>query len=255
MSEVLTAPGLPPGREILRVAGPRIARDTLCPLGAFYLGYKLIGLGAGIGMASAAGLIVAGLARREGRPGLIAAIAVTFIVARGVAGLVGGTATAYLAGDVVLDALLASAFLGSLAYGKPLAAAFAAEIFPVPDEAREHEGYMDVFRVLTLIWGVFFVVGGWVRLGMLFTGNVDLYVLVSAISEVFLLGLMAWSARFSIQAYRTAFESAPASAGDELDPEAVRVLWVGRVGPRAVLRPGPGLAGVAPAVLEARAVR
>src|SRR4051794_23811818 len=211
MEAVTTAVGLPPGREILRIAGPRIARDALCPLAAFYAGYKLIGLGAGIAAASVVGLTVAALARREGRPGLIAAIAVIFVVARGTAGLVGGTATAYLAGDVVMDTLLAGLFLGSLAVGKPLAAAFAAEIFPVPDEAREHEGYMDVFRFLTLVWGLFFVVRGCVRLGMLFTGNVDLYVLVSAISEVFLLGLMAWSARFSIQAYRTAFET-PAPA-------------------------------------------
>jgi uncharacterized membrane protein len=208
MSEVLTAPGLPPGREILRVAGPRIARDALCPLAAFYLGYKLIGLGAGIAFASVVGLSVAALARREGRPGLIAAIAVVFIVAPGTPGLVGGTATAYLAGDVVMDTLLAGAFLGSLALGKPLAGAFAAEIFPVPDEAREHEGYMDVFRFLTLVWGVFFVVRGCVRLVMLIVGSVDAYVLVSAASELCLLGLLAWSAAYSIRAYRTAFEAA-----------------------------------------------
>jgi intracellular septation protein A len=201
----MTPTGLPPGREILKVAGPRIARDALCPLAAFYAGYKLIGLGAGIALATVVGLGVAVLARREGRPGLIAAIAVTFVLARGTAGLVGGTATAYLAGDVVMDALLTAAFLGSLAVGKPLAGAFAAEIFPVPDEARSHEGYMDVFRMLTLVWGCFFVIRGLIRLGMLFTGSVDLYVLVSAVSEVFLLGLLAWSAAFSIRAYRTAF--------------------------------------------------
>src|SRR3954453_20707728 len=210
MTEVIAATGLPPGREILRVAGPRIARDALCPLAAFYLGYKLVGLGAGIAADTVVGLGVAALARREGRPGLIAAIAVTFVVMRGVAGLGGGTATASLAGDGVMDTLLASLFLGSLAFGRPIAEFFAEEVFPVPDDAKEHEGYMDVFRVLTLIWGVFFVIRGLIRLRMLFTGNVDLYVLVSAISEVLLLGLLAWSARFSIQAYRTAFEGATA---------------------------------------------
>ena len=208
MTEVMAATGLPPGREILRVAGPRIARDVLCPLAAFYLGYKLIGLGAGIAFATVVGLTVATLARREGRPGLIAAIAIIFIVGRGIAGLVGGTATAYLAGDVVMDTLLASAFLGSLAIGKPLAAAFAEEIFPVPDDAREHEGFMDVFRLLTIVWGVFFVVRGCVRLVVLITGTVDIYVAVSAASELCLLALLAWSARFSIRAYREAFEPA-----------------------------------------------
>src|SRR3954465_12312458 len=98
MTEVMAVTGLPPGREILRIAGPRIARDALCPLASFYLGYKLIGLGAGIAFATVVGLGVAALARREGRPGLIAAIAVTFVVMRGVAGLVGGTAAAALAG-------------------------------------------------------------------------------------------------------------------------------------------------------------
>ena len=65
MTEVMAATGLPPGREILRVAGPRIARDALCPLAAFYLGYKLIGLGAGIAFATVVGLGVAALARRR----------------------------------------------------------------------------------------------------------------------------------------------------------------------------------------------
>src|SRR4051794_22582016 len=41
---------------------------------------------------------------------------------------------------------------------------------------------------------------------------------------------------------------------DELDPEAVRVLEVRRVGARPVLRPRPGLPDVAAPVLEARAV-
>src|SRR3954468_12086620 len=185
----MTPTGLPPGREILRVAGPRIARDVLCPLAAFYLGYKLIGLGAGIAFATVVGLTVAAIARQpEGRPGLIAAIAVIFIVARGIAGLVGGTATVSLAVDIVMDALLASAFLGSLRFGKePLSAAFAEEIFPVPDDAREHEGFMDVFRRLTIVWGVFFVVRGCVRLVVLATGTVDVYVAVSAASELLLL--------------------------------------------------------------------
>src|SRR3954463_2203123 len=132
MAEVMAAPSITPGREALRVAGPNAARGCVCPLAAFYLGLKLIGLGAGIAFATVVGLTVAALARRrEGRPGLIAAIAVIFIVARGIAGLVGGTAPGSLAGDIVMDPLLASAFLGSLAYGKPLASAFAAEIFPV----------------------------------------------------------------------------------------------------------------------------
>lgn len=214
MTEVMAATGLPPGREILRVAGPRIARDVLCPLAAFYLGYKLIGLGAGIAFATVVGLSVAALARRrEGRPGLIAAIAVIFILARGIAGLVGGSATAYLAGDVVMDTLLASAFLGSLRFAKePLAAAFAEEIFPVPDDAREHEGFMEVFRRLTVIWGVFFVVRGCIRLAVLLSGTVDVYVAVSAGSELFLLALMGWSARYSIRAYRENFETVPAGA-------------------------------------------
>jgi intracellular septation protein A len=221
MSEVMAATALPPGREILRVAGPRIARDVLCPLAAFYLGYKLIGLGAGIAFATVVGLTVAALARRrEGRPGLIAAIAVVFIVARGVAGLVGGSATAYLAGDVVMDTLLASAFLGSLRFAKePLAAAFAEEIFPVPDDARDHDGFMTTFRFLTLVWGLFFVVRGCVRVVVLATGTVDVYVAVSAGSELLLLALMGWSARYSIRAYREAFEAE--AAGDAVAPPAV----------------------------------
>jgi uncharacterized membrane protein len=216
VAEVITQTGLPPGREILRIAGPRIARDILGPLAAFYLGYKLIGFGAGIAFASVVGLCVAGLARREGRPGLIAAIAVTFICARAIAGGVSGSTTAYLAGDVVLEVILAAVFLGSLVLGRPVAAEFASEVYPVPDDAREHEGYMGVFTLLTAVWGVFFLCLATLRLIVLLTGSVDRYVLVAACFALAQLGLLAWSARYSIRAYREAFEL---EAETEPEPE------------------------------------
>ena len=196
---------LPQGRALLRVAGPRILRDALGPLLVFYALYKSVGTAAGIAGASLAGLGAAALARREGRPGLIAGTAVVFIVVRAVAGLVGDSAQAYLAGDVVMDALLATAFLGSLAAGRPLAAAFAADIHPVPDDARGTDGEREVFTRLTLVWAAFFVVRGAVRGWVLLSGTVDAYVAVAVAFDVVLLGLLAWSAAYALRAYRLAF--------------------------------------------------
>ncbi|MEA2152737.1 MAG: hypothetical protein QOI18_970, partial [Solirubrobacteraceae bacterium] len=62
-------------RAVVRRAGPRLVRDGFGPLAVFFLGWKLIGLTAGIAMAVLFGLSVFVHERRQGRPAMVVRLA------------------------------------------------------------------------------------------------------------------------------------------------------------------------------------
>jgi uncharacterized membrane protein len=201
------------GRAVLRTAGPRLLREALGPVLVFYALYKTLGTVPAVLGASAVGLGAAAWARREGRPGLVAGTAVVFVIVRAAAGLIGDSAKAYLAGDVVMDALLGTAFLASLLRGRPLSLVFAEDISPVPEDARGTDGERRVFRRLTLVWGLFFLARGTLRLYVLLSGSVDRYVLITVLLDLVFLGMIAGSVAYALRAYRLQL------AGVGLQPE------------------------------------
>jgi intracellular septation protein A len=198
---VAEAPPTP--RSLLREAAPRMLRDTLGPLVAFYVGWKVVGLAVGVLAALVAGLGALWLARREGRPGAFVRVVLAIVVVRAVVGLIGHSTTVYLAQDAAIDVALGSVFLGSLALGRPVAVAFAADVYSFPDDVRDADIFVRVFARITLVWGVGFMLRAVARLAVLLTGSVDRYVVFAAIIDVpFLLGLLAWSIRYSVRAFR-----------------------------------------------------
>jgi intracellular septation protein A len=193
----------PTARTLLRVAVPRMLRDTLGPLAAFYLGWKLVGLAVGVVAALAVGLVALWLARREGRPGAFVRVVLLILLFRAAVGLFGHSTTLYLAQDATIDVVLGSAFLGSLALGKPLAMAFAADVYTFDEDVRDEEEFRAVFVRITLVWGVAFLLRAAARLAVLLTGSVDRYVAFAVIVDVgFLVGLLTWSVRYSVRAFR-----------------------------------------------------
>src|SRR5204862_4745173 len=102
----------PTPRAVLRVAAPRMLRDTLGPLAAFYVLWKTVGLAAGVLGALAVGLVALYFARREGRPGAFVRVVLAIVLFRAAVGLIGHSTTIYLAQDAVIDVALGSAFLG-----------------------------------------------------------------------------------------------------------------------------------------------
>ena len=193
----------PTPRALLRVAGPRMLRDTLGPLVAFYALWKTVGLAAGVLAALAVGLAALWFARREGRPGAFVRVVLAIVVVRAIVGLIGHSTTLYLAQDAAIDVALGSVFLGSLALGRPVAVAFAADVYSFTDDIRSSEVFVGVFTRITLVWGVAFLLRAAARLAVLLTGSVDRYVAFAAIIDVpFLLGLLAWSIRYSVRTFR-----------------------------------------------------
>lgn len=189
---------------IMRRAGPRLVRDAFGPLAIFYAGWKLIGLSAGIGMAVLFGVTVYVHERRNERPAMIVRVALFFVLIRAVVGFSSGSARVYLAQELAIDTLIGCAVLWLLARGRPLAAVFAREIYPLPAELRESDTFAHAMRTITAVWGVYFLARALVRLAALLTLSTDRYVLVAALSDApFLLAILAWSVHHTAGAFRS----------------------------------------------------
>jgi intracellular septation protein A len=201
-------------RAIVRRSAPRVLRDGLGPLVSFFIVWKLTGLVVvGIAAATAFAAAVYRHERRLGRPALIVRVAFVLVMIRAVVGLSSGSARVYLGQEAVIDAMLGITVLWSLRFRRPLAAAFAREIYPFPDELRDSPTLMRVFRIVTVVWGVYFLCRSAVRLTAVLTLSVDQYALVLALSDApFLLALLAWSVVYSIRAVRASPELATALA-------------------------------------------
>jgi hypothetical protein len=198
------APGevLEPGR-IIRTAAPRMVRDAFGPLATFFVGWKLFGLTAGIFLALAFGLTVFVHERRQGRPAALVRVAMVIVCIRAIVGLSSGSATVYLAQEIGIDLLLATAVLSGLASGRPLAAWVASDVYPFTPEMRASATFSRVMRTITLVWGFYFLTRAAVRLAALLSLSTDSYVLVIALSDVpFLIAMLAWSVYYTAAAFR-----------------------------------------------------
>jgi predicted transporter len=200
-------------RAVLRTAAPRLVRDAVGPLAIFYAGWKLVGLSVGIVSALLFGLAVFTRERRAGRQALIVRVALTFVVIRAIVGLSSGSARVYLAQEIGADLLISCVTLGLLARGRALAAMFAQEVYPLPDELAQSAEFASAMARITLVWGAYFLIRALVRLAAILTLSTDHYVLVSALSEApFLVAILAWSVHYSARAFRNSARWGPLMA-------------------------------------------
>ena len=196
-------------------------RDGFGPLAVFFAGWKLIGLGAGIGMAALFGLAVFVHARRRGHPAMLVRVALVLVAIRAVVGLSSGSASVYLAQEIGIDALLAATFLGSLAAGRPLTVLLAPEFFPFTQEMRESEEFRRTNTTVTATWGCYFLARGLVRLTALLTLSTNHYVLVVGLTDApFLIAMLAWSVYYTSAVFRRSERWGPviAAAGAQARP-------------------------------------
>jgi hypothetical protein len=184
----------PSARRILAAGLPGFLREGFLPLAAFYVGYRLSGLTAGIACSTAASALIYVQERRAGREGLVVRLALVFVVGRALLGLLTGSTTAYLAAPVLANAAWGLAFLGSIAIGRPLAGVFACAWYPFSPEHRRTAEFRRVFSVESVVWGVYLLAAAAVRGAALFEGGVGGYVVVSVLAGTpATLALTAWS--------------------------------------------------------------
>jgi intracellular septation protein A len=214
MEDQLTAPGDPAeqlrqaaleqdtsgmSRMLLRSTGPRLLRDILGPTLSFYAGWKVTGnVVVGIALGTAVSLAAYRYERRRGRPGAIARLVLAFVVLQAVIGLATGSATAYLMQPAILGAINGAVWLGSVAIGKPLAAVFAAEVFPIDEATRASDEFRSVFRHVSLVFGTFFLVFAGVQLVILLAVGVDAFVALRVLDAVLILALVVYAVRYTV---------------------------------------------------------
>jgi hypothetical protein len=188
---------------IVRRAAPRLVRDAFGPLACFFAGWKLVGLGFGIGLALTFGLTVYLAERRSERPGALVRVALAIVCLRAVVGVSSGSATVYLAQEIGIDLLLATGVFASVATGRPIAAWIAADVYPLGPAIRQTPAFRETMVTVSVVWGVYFLCRAAVRLVALLTLGTDSYVLVVAVSDVpFLVALLAWSVHWSTAEFR-----------------------------------------------------
>ena len=194
-------------RGMLFGSGPRFARDAFGPLLAFYVGWKLVGLVAGVLLATALSLLAYRHERRHERSGLIVRFSLVFVVLQAIIGIASGSARVYLAQPVLLNGVMGLAFLGSVAAGRPLAGVFAQELYPFPPEVRASDTFRRVFGRVSLAWGAYLLVRSVVRLVTLTTSSVESYLVVNLLTGIPLTaGLMTWSMWYGVRGFRSSEE-------------------------------------------------
>ena len=214
-------------KGLLLGGGPRFARDAFGPVLAFYVGWKLAGLVAGIIAATIVSVAAWRYERRRERPGAIARVSLGFVLIQAVIGLVSGSAAVYLALPVLLSAALGIAFLVSAAIGKPLAAVFANELYPFPAEVRDSHTFRRVFGRISIAWGTYQLLRSSIRLLALANGSIESFLVINLVTGVpFTAGLMTWSIWYGVRGFRRSDEwgwalrgeAAPIDPAQEGDP-------------------------------------
>jgi hypothetical protein len=185
--------GIPTARALIRSVGPRLLRDILGPPLCFYGGWKLTGnVFVGVALGTAFALLAYAYERKHGRPGLIARVVLAFVLLQAVVGFATNSATAYLVQPAALGVFNGMLWLGSVAIGRPLAGIFAQEIFPVDEETRASHEYFAVFRRVSLLFGIFFVVIAGIQLTVLLIVGVGAFVATRVLDAVGILGMIVY---------------------------------------------------------------
>lgn len=198
---------IPTFRSILRSGAPRFAREAFGPVGAFYLGWKLGNLATGIALATALALALELYEHRRGRRGALALVSAAFVVVQGVVGLIADSAVVYLAQPVVVSAVWGLACLVSAAVGRPLMGVFADAWYAFPAEIRASRTYRRIFGVESIVWGVYFLARSGIRMLVLWTGSIGLFVVVQAATGVpFMVALILWSISYSLRGFERSTE-------------------------------------------------
>jgi hypothetical protein len=189
---------------LLRTSGPRFARDAFGAPVIFYVGWKLHGLVLGVALASTWSLLAFAWERKHGRPGVAPRIGLGIACVQAVVGLLSQSAVGYFAPPIVANFVYGLAFLVSVAIGRPLAAVFAVESYPIPAEVRDGETFRRAFMWISLVWGLYMLARSVVRLVILLNFSVDIYIAMNVITGAPLtVGLIAWSFWYGLGVIRS----------------------------------------------------
>ena len=185
---------------VFRAGAPGFLREGILPLGAFYLGLRFGGLGAGIVASTAASLLIYLYERRAGRNALLVRLSLGFVAVQSIVGLAAKSTTVYLAQPVLIAAVWGLAFIVSVPLRRPLAGTLACAWYPFSRSFRETDAFKRVFGIESLVWGSYFLARSVLRIAMLLHGGLEGFLLITLLTGTpATLLFLAWSIRFSIR--------------------------------------------------------
>jgi hypothetical protein len=200
----------PSFRSILFGGLPGFFREGFLPLGAFYVGLRLSGLATGIALATLVSVLEYARERRVGRDGLLVRLSLAFVLVQSAVGLISDSTIVYLATPVVANGIWAAAFFGSVVLGRPLAGALASAWYPFSREFRETREFKRVFGVESIVWGVYLLARGGLRLAFLLHGGVGGFVVISFLTGTpMMLALIAWAIWYTMRRFEDDVRAAP----------------------------------------------
>lgn len=201
-------------KTLLLGSGPRFMRDAFGATIVFYVGWKLHGLLLGVVAATVWTIAVYVWERQHERPGIAARIGLAIALVQAAGALASQSPIGYFAPPVIINAVYGLAFVVSVVIGRPLAAVFASETYPIPADIRALPGVRRTFAHISLVWGGYLLFRSVFRLVVLLHYSVDVYVAVNVVTAgPMITGLMAWSFWYGLRRIRRAvMESAAVSS-------------------------------------------
>jgi hypothetical protein len=179
---------------------PSLLRESFIPVGVFYVGLRVGGLGTGIGLSALASGLVYLHERRRGRDALLTRLSIAFVAVQSILGVVADSEIAYLAPPVLVNFAWALAFCASAAAGRPLAGTFACAWYPFPPSYRATDRFRHVFGVESVVWGLYLLARSMLRLFALLTGTVGDFVAVAFVTGApMMFALTVWSIRYAMR--------------------------------------------------------
>ncbi len=183
----------PTWRSLVARGVPQFAAEALLPVAAFYAGWRLSGLAAGIGVSAIVSIALAAVLIRRGREVGLVAVGAAFVVIQAVVGLVSGSATVYLAQPVVLSGLWGIAYVASVLVGRPLIGVFACAWYPFPAWFRASAPFKREFGMQSLVWAAYCFARAAFRLVLLLHAGVGAFVLASFVTGTpVIVALLCW---------------------------------------------------------------
>jgi intracellular septation protein A len=162
------APDRPQLKAVIARVAATLATAVVAPAALFAVTLVIFGIPAAVSVALA--WIVAAMcwrwATRRPVSGVLVLTLGILTIKTGFTLLTGNTFV-YFVQPVVADGVVAAIFLGSLCTARPVVSRLAADFYPIDAATAERPRLLQLFRRLTLLWGLVIVVKGVVTLWLL----------------------------------------------------------------------------------------
>ncbi|MEV0072700.1 VC0807 family protein [Amycolatopsis sp. NPDC050768] len=181
---------LPSFRNLVVGGGRHLLESTLVPAGLFYLLLTLVSFDSGViaALCWSVVVIVTRLVMRKPVPAVLWLTSALLIV-RTALGLATGSAFLYFLQPTLQNFVIASLFLVSAPFNKPLLARLAGDFCSFPDTLSGHPGMRRFFQRVSVLWALVFAVNGSVTLVMLAKATVGNFLMVSTAGSYSLVAL------------------------------------------------------------------